>query len=292
MSRIFTWWRKLAAAEPAVLPVDLPGLDEPESEDTLRERVSPLAAPLHIHSAHATVRTDNGVVTVERRDGPAFERPIELVASVQIHGPATITSPCIAALMRQGTPVIWRGVTGYPIGFAMPMHGAGLEARRAQYAAVGTSKGLAIARSLVAAKVINMRSVLRRHTPNAGCLGPLRELAGKARSATDEDRLLGIEGTATALYFAAWPGLMSPRAGDIGFESRTRRPPQDKLNALLSYAYAVLAGECVSACVAAGLDPRQGLYHRPRAWPPCARPRCDGAFQATNRRPSDAVRAQ
>lgn len=62
--------------------------------------------------------------------------------------------------------------------------------------------------------------------------------------------------------------MISARAGDLTLETRTRRPPQDEVNALLSYAYSVLAGECLAACAAAGLDPRQGFLHRPRAGRP------------------------
>ena len=62
--------------------------------------------------------------------------------------------------------------------------------------------------------------------------------------------------------------MISARAGDLTLLSRTRRPPQDEVNALLSYAYAVLAGECLGACAASGLDPRQGFLHRPRAGRP------------------------
>jgi CRISPR-associated protein Cas1 len=62
--------------------------------------------------------------------------------------------------------------------------------------------------------------------------------------------------------------MLAARAGELTLETRTRRPPQDEVNALLSYAYAVLAGECLAACAAAGLDPRQGFLHRPRAGRP------------------------
>jgi CRISPR-associated protein Cas1 len=79
---------------------------------------------------------------------------------------------------------------------------------------------------------------------------------------------LGIEGAATALYFSAWPEMISARAGELTLATRSRRPPQDEVNALLSFAYAVLAGECLAACAAAGLDPRQGFLHRPRAGRP------------------------
>jgi CRISPR-associated protein Cas1 len=258
--------REPGAPEQPWAPPDIAEPIEPDEE----AHVSPLAAPLHVRSGSALVRVDNGVLAIEREGEARFERPIELVSAVHIHGWATVTSPAVGQLLAQGTPVIWRGATGYPIGFTAPLHHAGLEARRGQYAAVAGAQGLAIARALVRAKIVNMRGLVRRRAALAGrgSLGDLEHHAQRAETAPTLDTLLGIEGAATALYFAAWPQMISARAGDLTLDIRSRRPPQDEVNALLSYAYAVLAGECLAACAAAGLDPRQGFLHRPRAGRP------------------------
>jgi CRISPR-associated endonuclease Cas1 len=264
-------WRHLLGRRKLVdVPLWPPPAIEEPNEDVAPRTISPVAAPVHVRSGSALIRIDNGVLAVEREGEARFERPVELVSAVHIHGWATITSPCVAELIRQGTPVVWRGATGYPVGCASAMHQAGLEARRAQYAAAGTARSLAIAQALVRAKIVNMRGVVRRKAalPGRECLDRLLHHARQAESAATIDTLLGIEGAATALYFAAWPEMISARAGDLSLGARTRRPPRDEVNALLSYAYAVLAGECLSACVAAGLDPRQGFLHRPRAGRP------------------------
>ena len=271
MSQWFTWKRLFGGGAPELLTTPWPPPVLEDLDDTEGNRsISPIAAPVHVRSGSALVRVDNGVLVVERDGEDRFERPLELVSAVHIHGWPTITSPCVAQLISQGTPVIWRGATGYPIGYASMMHQAGLDARRAQYRAVDTERGFAIAQALVAAKIINMRGLVRRRAalPGRSCLDGLQGLARRVPSATTLDTLLGIEGAATAQYFAAWPEMISARAGEFTLEARTRRPPQDEVNALLSYAYAVLAGETLSACVAAGLDPRQGFLHRPRAGRP------------------------
>lgn len=270
MSQWFSLKRLFGRATPLEPPAWPPPVMDEAADEEPGRALSPVAAPVHVRSGSALVRVDNGVLVVEREGEPRFERPIELVSAVHIHGWATITSPCVAELVSQGTPVIWRGATGYPIGCASPMNEAGLEVRRAQYAAVGTPASLAIARALVVAKILNMRGLVRRRAalPGRQCLDVLARHAERARSAPTIDTLLGTEGAATALYFAAWPEMISARAGDLTLPGRTRRPPQDEVNALLSYAYAVLAGECLSACSAAALDPRQGFLHRPRAGRP------------------------
>ena len=157
-----------------------PGLDDAVEEDG-GGSISPLAAPVHVRAGTAVVRVDNGVLVVERDGEPRFERPIELVSAVHIHGPATITSPCVAQLIAQGTPILWRSPNGYPIGCASPMHQAGLEVRRAQYAAVGTLQGFAIAQALVAAKIVNMRGLVRRRAALAQVRSRLRRQITGAR---------------------------------------------------------------------------------------------------------------
>jgi CRISPR-associated protein Cas1 len=271
MTQWLNWRRLLGIDIQAVPPPWLPPMTvDPAKEDNEVDRKSPLATPLYVQSGSAVVRADNGLVIVEREGEPKFERPVELVSAVHILGWATITSPCVSQLMNSGIPVIWRGPTGFPVGIATPMHQAGLEIRRAQYHAAGSQQGFDIAKTLVSAKILNMRGVMRRRAARSerNHLDFLRHQARQASRVRTLDVLLGIEGAATARYFAVWPEMMRERAGELTFAGRNRRPPQDEINALLSYAYAVLAGECLSACVAAGLDPRQGLFHRPRAGRP------------------------
>ena len=163
--------------------------------------------------------------------------------------------------------MIWQGVHGYPAALALPMHGAGLDVRRAQFAHADGERGLLIAQTLVAAKIVSMRGLVRRRAEidGRGCLGALATLAKRARQAKSIDTLLGLEGSATALYFSTWPHMLADRAEDIEFETRSRRPPRNAINAMLSYAYAVLSSECLCALAATGLDPKLGVLHQPRA---------------------------
>ncbi len=205
----------------------VPSLLEEECELDPARRVSPAAAPVHVLAGSALVRVKEQTLIVERPDEPVFERPIELVSALHIHGWAGITSPAIAALLAQDTPVVWRGATGYPIGCSRPLHSPGVEARRAQYNESDRARGLQIAKAFVIAKIINMRGVVRRKATLRGRerLAPMARAIKSARSARDLKQLLGIEGAATAHYFASWPDLISDRAGDLEWNGRNRRPP-------------------------------------------------------------------
>ena len=261
------WYPLRRFFESSPLPSDWLPPDLPEEATEPEYRFSPAAAPVHVMSGSALVRVGECTLIVERPGEATFARPIELVSALHVHGWAGITSPCVGRLTAQGTPVIWQGVHGYPVALALPMHSAGLDVRRAQYAHAGGQHGLQIARELVAAKIVSMRGLVRRRADIAGrdSLGALASLARRARQARAIDALLGCEGSATALYFSAWPHMLADRADDIEFETRSRRPPQNAVNAMLSYAYAVLASECLCALAATGLDPRLGVLHQPRA---------------------------
>lgn len=165
MTQWFSWKRLFGGGENERWTP--PAQDVTFEEEPARP-LSPVAGPIHVLSGSALVRVDNGVLSIERPGQAPAERPIELVSAVHIHGWATITSPCVAELVRHGAPVVWRGATGYPIGWAAPLHQPGLDARRAQYAAAGTPRALAIARALVAAKIVNMRGLVRRRAALPG----------------------------------------------------------------------------------------------------------------------------
>src|SRR5690606_23922931 len=80
------------------------------------------------------------------------------------------------------------------------------------------------------------------------------------------ESLLGIEGTAARTYFSAFSGMLTEASLASGFDysGRNRRPPRDRLNALLSFSYALLTRDALSACRTAGLDPLLGFYHQPQ----------------------------
>jgi CRISPR-associated protein Cas1 len=78
------------------------------------------------------------------------------------------------------------------------------------------------------------------------------------------ESLLGLEGAATRAYFSAWPALLSRSEPSLQFMGRTRRPPQDAVNALLSFTYSLLQKDVHAACIIAGLDPYLGVLHVPR----------------------------
>lgn len=127
----------------------------------------------------------------------------------------------------------------------------------------------------VFAKIYNSRVVLRRYvrdySDKRDC--DLSEKAAekllfqmnKVSKTKSPDELRGIEGEAAAIYFDAFPQLILNDNGFFIFNGRNRRPPQDPVNAMLSFGYAMLAAQCSSALEGVGLDPGIGFMHTLRS---------------------------
>ena len=148
-----------------------------------------------------------------------------------------------------------------------------VELRTAQYRASFDERTcLRFARGLVAAKIQNCRTLLRRNWKRAESSNPvlvdLRSDGLRAGRADSLPELLGVEGTAAARYFRSFAAMLneSESDGEFGFdfETRNRRPPKDPVNALLSFAYSLLTRAWTVTLAAVGFDAYRGLYHQPR----------------------------
>lgn len=147
--------------------------------------------------------------------------------------------------------------------------------RREQYRrADDSAKAAQLARAFVAAKVANCRRVLQRAIRDHGEKTDVKALsaavvalARRLRDLERTDRLAsirGIEGDAAQIYFGVFQHLIHRAGGHFDFQKRTRRPPTDPVNALLSFGYTLLVHDVVSALEAVGLDPQVGFLHADR----------------------------
>ena len=149
--------------------------------------------------------------------------------------------------------------------------------RRAQYRAADLeSASLEIASRCVTAKLANCRTVLMRGSRDHGtrdaerafklqqAADALQIRIGLATRTTTLDSLRGVEGDGATAYFSALPSLLVNADPAIRFTGRSRRPPLDPANALLSFLYTLLSHDVASACESQGLDPQCGFLHRDR----------------------------
>ena len=143
--------------------------------------------------------------------------------------------------------------------------------RKAQYKMAETQPE-PIARNIIAAKITNTRSVLYRHLRNHGenaaikpVITQISEALYRLKKAETLDTIRGIEGEVAACYFSVFNQLILPKQKtDFSFTKRSKRPPLDPVNALLSFLYSVVGNDIAAALQGVGLDAQLGFLHRDR----------------------------
>ena len=148
--------------------------------------------------------------------------------------------------------------------------------RREQYrAADSENRTFELARAFVLGKLANCRTVLRRAIRDANESEPRVQTIEKsairmkiaieaATTSSDISELRGIEGEAAAQYFSAFNSLQTQFQERFAFQKRSKRPPLDPINSLMSFVYTLLTHDIRSACEATGLDAAVGYLHRDR----------------------------
>ena len=233
------------------------------------------ALPLVVQSQRARIGKEGETLKItDEEQGETRVRFID-ISDVALFGNVSITTPALAALFEREIPVTFHSHGGWFRGVA---HGVGhrnVEVRTAQYRmSFDAAACLRFACDLVAAKIMNQRTILRRNwrgppEERQTVLDRLRTAHRSTAKAVRIPELLGIEGDAAATYFRAFAGLLKqPDTEDelapFRFEARNRRPPTDPVNAMLSLAYAMLTRQLTVALASVGLDPYRGFYHAPR----------------------------
>lgn len=243
---------------------------EPATEPRLLFPARDDALPLHVQHQGARVRKDGNVLQIWDEDALLAEARLEEVSHLVLFGGIQVSTPVIHELCQRGIPISYLSHGGWLYGITHGLWHKNVELRRRQYdVASDPKRSLALARGFVRAKIANCRTLLRRNHPDPP-EQTLRDLKGDMEHATEADRmdsLLGIEGTAAHRYFSNFGAML--RGGDapmpgFDFQQRNRRPPRDPVNAMLSFAYALLTREWTTTLQAVGFDPYLGFYHQPR----------------------------
>jgi CRISPR-associated protein Cas1 len=190
-----------------------------------------------------------------------------------LHGFAQITTQALRMCADEEIPVHLVTTSGAYLG---GFFGAsiGVQRRIRQYRGLcDEAFVLALCRRLIMGKVENQLQHLLRasrkdeavRTSVEESLATIRLALSGLDKAADREAIMGHEGSAARAYFAALPALVEEAAGeDLKPDGRSRRPPVDRFNALLSFGYGLLYRDLVSAIVRVGLEPAFGMLHQPR----------------------------
>jgi CRISP-associated protein Cas1 len=229
---------------------------------------------LYVTLPDSRLRLDNDTLRVEVEQETRLRVPLHHLQAVVCFGHVGLSAPLMHRLASGGIALVLLDSNGrFMARLEGPTTGNVL-LRQAQHrlATDDAPRALGLARAVVAGKIKNQRHVLLRGAREAkeGEEQSLLDRAGKDLAAsvralpeaTTLDVLRGLEGEAARTYFAALNLLVrADRREAFALAGRTRRPPRDRMNALLSFLYAMWMNDCRSACEAAGLDPQVGTLH-------------------------------
>jgi len=223
--------------------------------------------------AYLTRRRESLCVRRDKQDVAQF--PIHILEGVVCFGRVGVSVSAIELCARQGVPVSLLSSGGR---FVARVHGrttGNVLLRRSQYRTSDQADRTAqIARAVVIGKIANCRTVLMRASRERPEDEAAAAMRTAARSLSDTlqqlsaplplDTARGCEGEAAATYFSVFDHLILAQRDRFAFKKRSRRPPLDPTNALLSFLYTLLMHDVAGAVEAVGLDPQVGFLHRDR----------------------------
>lgn len=229
--------------------------------------------------SHVGKRSEHLIV---RKDGQELNRvPLHAVRQVVVLSNVQVSTQALETLASNGISIAFVNSYGRFIATLSSAPTKNVSLREAQFCRFADpAEALVLARAVVRAKLTNQRALLMRclrsrpdDASEEGSRGSdepaardLAELLTRLERATAIDSLLGLEGQGAALYFGEFNRFLKaqPPGRGFDFKSRNRRPPRDPVNALLSFAYAMLLKDCFSALCIVGFDPYRGFFHTGR----------------------------
>lgn len=230
---------------------------------------------LFVTTQGAYLAKENETIVVFIEKEAKLRLPIHMIGAVVCFGQVSMSSPLMGFCADRGVCVSYLTEHGHFLARVEGATSGNVLLRREQYRRTDREPDDAvIARTIVSAKIANSRAVLlrgarEREDPDAvaaldSAAAKLAALLTQLQSLKALDEIRGVEGIAAREYFSVFNALISQQRDAFFFRERSRRPPLDNLNALLSFIYTLLLHDFRGACESVGLDPQVGFLHRER----------------------------
>ncbi|MDP2759346.1 MAG: type I-C CRISPR-associated endonuclease Cas1c [Sideroxyarcus sp.] len=231
---------------------------------------------LYVMTPHSYLHLENDTLRVDVEHVKKLQVPLHHLGSVVCLGNIMVSPALMHRCADDGISLVLLDAHGR---FKARLEGAvsgNILLRQAQHRQAGdTAFALKVSRAIIAGKLRNARQVLLRGAREAADEADAKALTAGATAlrasvrtlpqADNLDSVRGIEGDAAKVYFSAMNGIVRRDARNtFAMDGRTRRPPRDRINALLSFLYSMLMNDCRSALEAVGLDPQLGFLHAVR----------------------------
>jgi len=230
---------------------------------------------LYVLTEDSYLSFENENVVVLRDDDVLGRFPLLNIESICYFGYKGASPRLLSECVNRGIDFCFFGRNGAFYARVSGESKGNILLRKAQYrAAENPEIACAIARNFIVGKVFNSRQVIERarrdhalqvdadklHASTERLDGLLNQI----RTAANLDELRGFEEIAAQVYFSVFDSLILREKDDFRFEGRNKRPPLDRTNALLSFAYSLLTNQCAAALEGVGLDSYAGIMHQDR----------------------------
>ena len=230
---------------------------------------------LYITSPGKYLSLDGENIVVSEKDEEVTRVPLHNLEAVVTFGYTGASPALMGACAERNISLSFLTPSGRFLARVTGSQWGNILLRREQYRIAGSpEKSLKIARNFIVGKLYNSKWVIERvcrDYPMRVDVEKLRSVSAKlsgavieAKGAASADFLRGIEGKAASDYFSVFDDMILQKKTDFAFSGRSRRPPLDPINAMLSFAYTLLTGMCSSALETVGLDPYEGFFHTER----------------------------
>lgn len=230
---------------------------------------------LYVTMPDAYLARDGENVLIKTENEIRFRVPVHNLEGIVCFGFAGASPGLMHLCCERGVSLSFLTEYGKFMGRVTGKVSGNILLRRNQYRwTENDATTLRIANRFISAKIMNSRAVLHRAVRDhpqvvdtkflTETMRSLAYLAKQLDKAKDLNALRGLEGQAAYLYFTAFNQLILSQKEDFRMTERNRRPPLDRINALLSFLYTLLTHEVVAALESIGLDPQAGFLHRDR----------------------------
>lgn len=204
---------------------------------------------------------------VKYKNGMLRSIPAEVLEVIEVFGKIQISTQCMEECLKRGINVIYYSTNGAYYGRLISTSHVNV-ARQRKQAKLGENESfkLSFAKKIIDAKIKNQIVILRRYARTGGkdisrAVNEMQYMHWKLMDARQIDAVMGHEGYAAKIYFETLGKLIDP---GFAFNGRTRRPPRDPFNSLISLGYSIILNEIYGKLEAKGLNPYFGFMHKDR----------------------------
>lgn len=223
---------------------------------------------IYVYDQGSKIQYKDGRLQINTQDECTKSIPIESVDNVLLFGAVNITTNCISTLLKKGIHLTWLSKNGSFFGRLESTSNVNITKQRLQFRKSDDENfRLGISKQFIKGKTKNQRTILQRYARIAKDVDisfQIKEMEREIKkidNAATINELMGLEGNLARIYYS---GLSTILPDGFKFKKRTKRPPKDPFNSLLSFGYTLLHYEIFTSVVTRGLNPYAAFLHADR----------------------------